>query len=141
MHLHTPPSEFIQISPDQWTQPFWTAAAAHRLVCAQCRHCQQFRLPPGPFCPRCRSQEVDWPELNGRGTVFTYTIVHHPVLPALAGHVPYAVAAVQLPDAGDVRLPGNLIGVDSDDIYVGMPVRVEWADIRVGVTVPRFRPL
>jgi uncharacterized OB-fold protein len=73
--------------------------------------------------------------------VFTYTIVHHPVLPALVGHVPYAVAAVQLPDAGGVRLPGNVIGVDSDQIHVGMQVRVEWVDIRAGVTLPRFRPL
>jgi uncharacterized OB-fold protein len=36
---------------------------------------------------------------------------------------------------------GNVVGVDSEDLAVGMEVQVEWADIRDGVTVPRFRPV
>jgi uncharacterized OB-fold protein len=84
---------------------------------------------------------VDWPELSGRGSVFTYTIVHHPVLPALADSVPYAVAAVRLEGADEVRLVGNLVGIEVEDIRVDMPVDLEWADIRAGVTVPRFRPV
>jgi uncharacterized OB-fold protein len=141
VELRTPPPETINIRPDQWTEPFWTAAAEHRLVCARCAACKTYRMPPSPFCPRCRSQEIEWPELRGRGTVFTYTIVHHPVLPALSEHVPYAVAAVTLPDAPGTRLVGNVVGVDSEDLAVGMEVQVEWADIRDGVTVPRFRPV
>jgi uncharacterized protein len=80
-------------------------------------------------------------ELTGRGTVFTYTIVYHPVLPVLVDRVPYAVAAVQLDGADGVRLLGNLIGVDSEDIRVGMAVELEWADIRDGLSVPRFQPV
>ncbi len=140
MELHTPPPEWIHINPDHWTQPFWEAAADHRLVCARCGVCGTFRLPPSPFCPRCQSQEVEWPELSGRGTVFTYTIVHHPVLPDLVESVPYAVAAVDLEEAIGVRLLGNLVGIDSADIRVGMAVELEWADVRAGLSVPRFRP-
>jgi uncharacterized OB-fold protein len=98
-------------------------------------------MPPGPFCPRCRSQALDWPELSGRGSLFTYTVVHHPVLPVLADCVPYAVAAVRLEGGDGVRLVGNLVGIDAEDIRVGMPVDLEWADIRPGVSVPRFRPV
>jgi uncharacterized OB-fold protein len=97
-------------------------------------------MPPSPFCPKCRSQELDWPELSGRGTVFTYTIVHHPVMPALSESVPYAVAAVDLEGAGGVRLLGNLVEVDTDAIRVGMAVDLVWADIRERLSVPRFRP-
>jgi len=139
MELHTPPAEWIQINPDHWTQPFWDAAADHRLVCARCRACGRFRLPPSPFCPGCQSQEVVWSELSGRGTVFTYTIVHHPVLPDLVGSVPYAVAAVDLEGATGIRLLGNVVGLDGEDITVGMSVELEWADIRAGLSVPRFR--
>jgi uncharacterized OB-fold protein len=138
--LRTPPPEWIELNADQWTQPFWDAAAEHRLVCARCRACGTFRMPPSPFCPKCRSQELDWPELTGRGTVFTYTIVHHPVMPALAESVPYAVAAVDLEGVGGVRLIGNLVDVDTDAIRVGMAVDLVWADIREGLSVPRFRP-
>ena len=140
MELLTPPDDFISVVPDQWTQPFWDAATEHRLVCARCRNCGKFRLPPGPFCPRCQSQEIEWAELSGRGTVFTYTIVYHPVLPALLDRVPYTVAAVHLEGAEGVRLLGNLIGLDSDDVRVDMAVELEWADVREGLSVPRFRP-
>jgi uncharacterized OB-fold protein len=140
MELRTPPVEFVAIQPDQWTEPFWEAASQHRLVCARCAQCGTYRMPPSPFCPRCRSQQIEWEQVSGRGTVFTYTVVHHPVLPTLSDHVPYAVAVVRLPDAGGVRLLGNVVGMDSEDLTVGLPVRVVWADIREGVSVPRFEP-
>jgi uncharacterized OB-fold protein len=70
--------------------------------------------------------------------VFTYTIVTHPVLPSLRDHVPYAVAAVTLPDADGARLLGNVVGMDSDVLAVDLPVLVQWADISKGVSVPRF---
>ena len=138
MELKVPPAELVHLNPDQWTAPFWAAAAQHHLVCARCGNCGRFRMPPGPFCPRCRSQEVEWPRLSGQGTVFTYTIVTHPVMPILHGHLPYAVAAVTLSDAGGVRLLGNVVGIDSEELAVGLPVRVQWADIAEGVSVPRF---
>ena len=141
MELRTPPDEMIRIQPDRWTEPFWNAAAEHRLVCARCSDCGRYRLPPGPFCPDCRSQAVEWPELAGRGTIFTYTVVHHPVAPALREAVPYAVAAVTLPDAPGARLIGNVVGIDSEALDVGLAVQVEWADIREGVAIPRFRPV
>jgi uncharacterized OB-fold protein len=77
--------------------------------------------------------------LSGRGTVYTFTIVHHSLAPGL-DRVPYSVALVSLPDAGDVRLLGNVVGLDSSELHIGMPVRVEWHDIRDGVAVPRFKP-
>lgn len=140
MELKVPPAELFPINPDQWTAPFWAAAAEHRLVCARCGSCGRFRMPPSPFCPRCRSQALDWQELSGEGHVYTYTIVTHPVLPSLQDHVPYAAAAVSLADADGVRLIGNMVGLDSDAITVDMPVRVEWADATTGIAIPRFRP-
>lgn len=140
MELKVPPVDPAVMNPDRWTIPFWTAAARHQLVCARCVGCGRFRMPPGPFCPRCRRQDVDWIELSGRGTVFTYTIVVHPVLPTLSGHVPYAVAAVTLPDADGARLLGNVVGIDSEELTVGLPVKVEWADVAEGLSVPLFAP-
>jgi uncharacterized OB-fold protein len=140
VQLNVPPAELIKINPDQWTSPFWAAAAEHRLVCARCANCGKFRMPPGPFCPKCRSQAIDWTELSGQGSVFTYTVVTHAVMPSLAGCVPYAVAAVTLPDAGGVRLLGNVVDMESNQLVVGLPVEVQWADVADGVSVPRFAP-
>jgi uncharacterized protein len=140
VELRVPSPDYVDIHPDRWTQPFWDAAAEHRLVCASCGECGALRIPPGPFCPRCQSQEIQWAELRGLGVVFTYTVVHHPVMPELADGVPYAVAAVDLDDAPGIRLLANLVSVDSEDLRVGMRVEIEWADIREGISLPRFRP-
>jgi uncharacterized OB-fold protein len=137
--LKTPPDEHVKIARDKWTGPFWEAAAQHQLAIPRCTNCGRFRLPPGPFCPRCRASEVDLVELSGRGRVFTYTIIYHPVMPSLADSVPYAVAAVDLEGAEDVRLMGNIIDADTDDVRIGMEVEVVWVDVAPDVTVPRFR--
>lgn len=141
LELRTPPPDFVEIHPDQWTQPFWDAAAEHRLVCARCIRCRRLRMPPSPFCPHCQSQEIQWSELSGRGVIFTFTVVHHPVMPELVEAVPYAVAAVDLEGAKGIRLLGNVISVDSEGLRVGLPVQIEWADVRPGISVPRFRPI
>ena len=71
--------------------------------------------------------------------MFTYTIVHHPVLPALAGHVPYAVAAVHLADAGGVRLLGNLACLSRIAIlYLIPPEKLSPADAKSGRQVPHI---
>ena len=140
MDLHVPPAEIVNLQPDRWTGPFWEAAAEHRLVCPRCTSCSTFRFPPGPFCPHCRSQEVEWVDVEPHGELYTYTVVHHAVLPALRDHVPYAVGLARLPGAGGARLHGNLIDVAADALRVGMPVEVVWDDVAPGVTVPRLRP-
>jgi hypothetical protein len=37
-----------------------------------------------------------------------------------------------------VRLLGNVVGMDSDELEVGLPVKVVWADVAEGIAVPRF---
>ena len=82
--LRLPPEGMIQLAPDEWTAPFWEAAAQHRLVVPRCTTCGAFRFPPSPFCWRCRAQAIDWVERPGQGVVYSYTVVWHPILPDLA---------------------------------------------------------
>jgi hypothetical protein len=70
--------------------------------------------------------------------VFSYTIIHHPVHPALAESVPYNVILVELPDAGSVRLISNLVDVPPDEVRVGLEVEVVFEDVGHDVTLPRF---
>jgi len=135
-----PPAELIRLVPDVFTKPFWDAAAEHRLVIPRCTTCETFRLPPSAFCWRCRAQEVDWVEHDGRGTVYAFTVVHHPILPDLADSVPYVPAVVELPGTGGCRLVGALQGIDVEDARIGMDVELVWRDVRDGETVPTFRP-
>jgi len=135
-----PPEELIALGPDAFTKPFWEAAAEHRLVVPRCTECATFRLPPSAFCWRCQAQAVEWVEHDGAGTVYSFTIIHHPLMPELSDSVPYVPAVVELPDTNGCRLVGALHEVSLDTVKVGLPVELVWRDVREGETVPTFRP-
>ncbi len=134
-----PPEELIFLTPDTWTLPYWEAAAEHRLVVPRCTACATFRLPPSPFCWNCQSQGVEWVEQSGRGTIFSFTVVWHPVLPDVADSVPYVPVVVELPGTGGVRVIGDMVDVRPSEVRIGMDVELVWRDVREGVSVPTFR--
>jgi len=136
-----PPAELIALTPDVWTAPFWDAALEHRLVIPRCTKCGTYRFPPSAFCYVCRRQDLEWVEQSGRGTVYSYTVAWHPLLPDVSDSVPYIPAVVELPDTGGVRVIGDLVDVRPSEVHIGMDVEVVWRDVHDDVTVPTFRPV
>lgn len=125
------------------TQPFWDAARQGRLVAPRCASCGTFRLPPAPFCWICRASDVEWIELPGTGTVYTYTVVRHPLHPDLAGVVPYVSGLIELDgtQGAGARMLANIIDCDPDRIGIGTRVRIVFDHVNERMSVPRFRPL
>jgi len=121
------------------TEPFWTAARAGRLVIQHCTQCGTYRHLPHLMCSTCQSSAHDWVESAGTGTVFTYTIVTHPVHAATAAVVPYNVVVVELDDCGGVMVPGNVLDCPPDEVHAGMPVEVVFERVTDEITIPRFR--
>jgi uncharacterized OB-fold protein len=133
------PAEFAEIGPSSWTEPFWLAAREHRLVVPRCASCGTFRFPPGPFCHECQHQDVEQVEMSGAGTVYTYTVARHGVVPSLAGSVPYVVAVIELDGAPGIRMIGNIVESDPEAVRIGSRVGLAWDDVTDEVTIPRFR--
>lgn len=75
-------------------------------------------LPPRRRCPHCSSGELTEPPLPDTGTVETFTETQVPI-PRFSADAPYVVAIV---DFGDVRVTGQLRGVDPAEVAVGTPV-------------------
>jgi len=132
------PGDRVRITTDPHTEPFWQAAKDNRLVAPRCGDCGTFRMPPTPFCPSCRSKNVDWVQLSGRAIVFSYSVVHG--YPGLDDIVLVA-AVLDLPDAPGARLVSNIVGIDSDGVTIGMEVEVFFAPIADGWKRPLFRPI
>jgi uncharacterized protein len=130
----------VDIGPDRWTAPWWQAAAEHRLVVARCNSCAELRSPPTPYCPRCLSQEIDWLELSGEATVYSFTVVRHAPSPDLREAVPYVIGLVVPSEAPGIKLMTNIVGCDPEDISIGMQLHVVWDDVADGLAVPRFAP-
>jgi len=134
-----PPDQLFELVTSIWTKPFWDAAAEHRLVAPRCSDCHTFRMPPSPFCPHCRSQQIDWMTLSGRGTLYSYSVVSTAIFPEMEASLPYVTAVITLPDADGVRLISNIVDVPIDQLAVDAPVFVVFDDLSPGTTIPRFK--
>lgn len=133
----TIPGEQVHITMNGSTEMFWQAAKQRRLVAPQCVDCGAFRLPPTPFCPSCRSTRIDWIQLAGTGSVYSFAVVHgFPGLPDLT----LVPAVVDLADAPGARLVTNVIGVPAADVAIGMTLTVDFSPIADGWMLPVFRP-
>ena len=125
--------------PDADSRPFWEACREHRLRIERCAECHAARFPPVAVCPHCGSPRSQWVTASGRGTVFSWIVVRHPVpRDVYAGEVPYVVALVELEEG--VRMPTNIVGCAPEAIRPGMPVEVVFDDVSAEITLPRFRP-
>jgi uncharacterized OB-fold protein len=89
------------------------------------------------MCSECRSYEWDVVDATGRGTVYSFVVNHYPQLPAF--DYPLSLGLIELEEG--TRLVANIIGVEPDDIRVGMPVEVEWVDHDPDLSLPAFRPI
>jgi uncharacterized OB-fold protein len=123
--------------PTPESRPFWAAAREKRLVVPKCRSCGSVWFPPTLVCPSCGSAVPEWIEVSGRGTVFSFVVMHRAYHPAFAGKVPYVVAVIQLEEGP--RLLSNVVGILSHEIRCDMPVRVTF-DERGDMTIPQFIP-
>ena len=119
-------------------RPFWDAARRHELVIQRCGACGTRRFPARDLCSRCLSRDADWVRVSGRGTVFSWAVMHQVYHPAFASDVPYAVVVIALDEGA--RLVSNLVGCPPHEIRAGMPVTVVFEDVTPEVTLPKFRP-
>jgi len=127
------------LPPTEVGRFFWDAAKEHKLVIQRCAACGFYVHWPQLLCPQCHSDKLTPAEVSGRGTVYTFTIVHHVFNPGFANDVPYALAIIELEEQPGLRLVANIVDCPHESIATGMPVEVTFED-RDGYTVPQFRP-
>jgi uncharacterized OB-fold protein len=104
---------------DGLSAPYWEATRREKLAIQFCRGCQHWQWGPEWICHRCHSFDLDWREVDGKGVIYSYQRIWHPVHPALAGHGPYIAALVELPAADGIRMIGNLLGDPKQEVPIG----------------------
>jgi 3-oxo-4,17-pregnadiene-20-carboxyl-CoA hydratase alpha subunit len=98
------------------------------LMLQKCAGCQAIQHPPGEFCYSCGVFDFEYVEADARGTISSYTIVHHPVHEMLVPLVPYNVIVVELDAYPHVQIVGNLVDATNDDARIGTAVVGVWTD-------------
>jgi uncharacterized OB-fold protein len=129
--------------PDEASRPFFAAACQGILMLRRCRACATFMspaggigTPPRPRCVSCFSPELEWAAASGRGTLYSFALMHQVYDPAFAGDVPYNIAVVELEEG--VRLTTNVVGCANDELRIGMALEVTFERVCDEVAIPRF---
>lgn len=119
--------------------PFWDGCRRGVLLLQCCSDCEHYRYPPSPICRSCLSPDHQWIPASGRGTLFSFVLVHRALDPYWQGEIPYAVAVIEL--AEGPHLLTNLVGIHLDAIEIGMDLEVVFEPLSNEIIVPRFRAL
>ena len=116
---------------------FWfEGARSHVLLIQRCASCGTLRHPPLPACGVCGSFEWDAVESSGRGTLYSYVVVHYPQVPAF--EYPLPIGLIEL-DEG-TRVVANLDGIEREDIQIGMALQATFVDFDEDLSLPVFVP-
>ena len=123
---------------DWETRAYWEGCGRHELILQRCRSCGTLQHRPRALCVSCLSDEIEHFPASGRGTVYSFTITHQNQAPGFREALPYVLAYVELEEG--VRLLTNIVGCSPEDVRIGLPVEVEYAQLEGDIAVPRFHP-
>jgi uncharacterized OB-fold protein len=99
--------------------PFWSGLAREELMIQRCRNCRTWIFAPEWICHHCHSFDLGWEAVEPVGRLYSWTRVWRPSLPTQTS--PYLTVVVELPQAGGVRLIGNLLGDARQEVAIGAP--------------------
>lgn len=126
--------------PNEDTAPFWEGCRQGQLLLKRCLACGAYRSYPAisVTCPRCLSMDYEWAPASGRGVVYTFGVARHTRDAAWREEIPYTIALVELEEG--VRLFTNVVGIDPQQVTLGLPVEVVFDPVTPEISLPRFRP-
>ena len=117
--------------PNPETEAFIEAARQGKLLIGRCLDTGKAFYYPRAVSPFTLSDNVEWVEAAGTGTIYTFSFM--PRAPE-----PFAIAYVEL-DEGPMVLT-NIVDCDSDDLTLGLAVKLVIKTTEDGLPVPMFTP-
>lgn len=101
-----------------------------------CDRCGNQWFTPTLTCPVCRSEAWTWTRSSGKGTVYSFTVVHRAPVPGIG--VPYVLADVDLDEGWHMMT--NILGCAPSTVRIGMAVSVTWLEVADDAVLPVFVP-
>lgn len=121
-------------NPAMLTTEFWEEIKKGKLVRPVCQDCDNSFFSPQTLCPQCQSDNWKFRESSGKGSIYSFTIVHRP--PDNAYPTPYIIIDVELEEKW--RMYSRLLECSPSEVHIGQPVEVSFQEFR-GEMLPFFR--
>jgi len=126
--------------PTPTTQPFWDALAQHKIRIQYSPSAQRYVFYPRVLAPGTLADDLEWREISGAASLYTYTVAYRPVAPHFAGDVPQIIAVAQW-DEGP-RFATEIVNAEPSELRVGMRIRPVFVDVpEEGITMLRYEPV
>jgi len=127
------------------TRPFFEAAARGELRIPRCEACRRWQWYPAERCAGCGGCRLAWEPVSGRGTLFSYAIVHRALFKEIAPLVPFVSALVALDEDPGVRLATRIVDCEPAALRVDLPLRAVFRPLGYpsapwSLVVPLFTP-
>jgi uncharacterized OB-fold protein len=87
------------------------------------------------MCPHCHATARTYVVSEGRGTIYSYAVHHHPPIPGR--ELPILLVLVQLDDG--VRMVGELLDATADLLEIGAAVEISMSRVDDDLTIPAWR--
>jgi uncharacterized OB-fold protein len=119
--------------------PFWDALAQHTIKIQYSPSLGKYVFYPRILAPGTLADDLEWREISGLGTLYTYTVAERPVAPPFADDVPQVLAIVEW-DEGP-HFSTEIVNAAPGDLAVGMRVKPVFFDYPGDdVTMLRYEP-
>lgn len=125
--------------PTPVTEPFWSALREHKIRIQYSPSSERYVFYPRVLAPRTLADDLEWREISGEGTLYTFTVADRPTAPPWADSLPQLLAIVEW-DEGP-RLSTEMVNVDPSELRVGMRVKPVFCDYPDNdITLLRYEP-
>jgi len=125
--------------PTPISQPFWDALAEHTIRIQYSPSAGHHIFDPRVLAPGTLVDDLEWREISGAASLYTYTVAHRPVAPHFANDVPQILAVAQW-DEGP-RFATEIVNADPSELEVGMRIRPVFVDCPDDdITLLRYEP-
>src|ERR1700726_3483657 len=106
--------------PTPGSAPSWAALREHRIRIQYSPSAGQWVFYPRILAPRTLADDLEWREISGRGTLYTFTVADRPTAPPWADSLPQLLAIVEWDEGHGVST--EMEKVDPSELRVGMRV-------------------
>jgi uncharacterized OB-fold protein len=125
--------------PTPVSKPFWDGLREHKVKIQYSPSAEKYIFYPRVLAPGTLADDLEWREVSGAGTLYTFTVADRPTAPPWADALPQFLAIVEL-DEGP-RLSSEMVDVAPDALRVGMRVKAVFQDYPDrDITLLKFAP-
>jgi uncharacterized protein len=124
-------------APLNYSKPFWEATKQKKLLLQYDPRAKKYQFYPRPVSIYDGKRGLEWREASGEGELFSWTVAER-ARPPYQGHEPFAIGLVTLKEG--VNIMANVIGCQSEDLKIGMKLKLAWLPLPNGMFLPAFEP-